>query len=122
MQQVGGSIGTALLSTLAAGATTSYLSSHDPAAVAAAAVHGYQLAYLISCGIFLVGAVLAATLLTGRRAKMWRPYPWTDDHERVQKAVNAAQREILAWIVAGAEGDPPRETYRRPWRWPHAVS
>lgn len=61
MQQVGGSIGTALLSTLAAGATTSYLSSHAPAAAAAAGVHGYQLAYLISCGIFVVGAVLAAT-------------------------------------------------------------
>jgi EmrB/QacA subfamily drug resistance transporter len=47
-QQVGGSIGTALLNTLAATAATDYLSSHTPLTAAvgvAAAVHSYTTAY-----------------------------------------------------------------------------
>jgi EmrB/QacA subfamily drug resistance transporter len=74
MQQVGGATGTALLSTLAAGATTTYLSdhrSHGHAVVSSAAVHGYQIAYLTSAGIFLAGAIIAVTLLRGRPA----PHP-----------------------------------------------
>jgi len=71
MQPTGGSIGIALLSTLAAGASTSYLSSH-PSHVPAGPCGGrgarLPAAYLISCGIFLGGAVLAAALLTGRPA------------------------------------------------------
>jgi predicted MFS family arabinose efflux permease len=44
MQQVGGSIGTALLSTIALTATTSYLAAHPtgPLAPAIAATHGYR--------------------------------------------------------------------------------
>jgi len=56
MQPTGGSIGIALLSTLAAGASTSYLSSH-PSHVPAGPCGGrgarLPAAYLISCGIFL---------------------------------------------------------------------
>jgi EmrB/QacA subfamily drug resistance transporter len=60
-QQVGGSIGTALLSTLAAGAATSYL-AHGPAA---AAVHGYTTAFWWAAAIFAGGAVLCGLLLRG---------------------------------------------------------
>ncbi len=70
MQQVGGSIGTALLSTLAVGATTTYLRSHHAqgrAAVAMASVHGYRVAFLTSAAIFAVGAIMAVALLNGRR-------------------------------------------------------
>jgi len=64
MQQVGGSIGTALLSTLAASATASYARTHHGPAVAVhAAVHGYTTAFTISGAIFLSGAVLTAVLL-----------------------------------------------------------
>jgi uncharacterized BrkB/YihY/UPF0761 family membrane protein len=65
MQQVGGSLGTALLSTLAASATGSYLATRppNPAVLAAGAVHGYTVAFWVSAGIFALGAVLAATLL-----------------------------------------------------------
>jgi len=42
--------------------------SHDRTALALAAVHDYQVAYHISCGIFLFGAVVAAALLNGRPA------------------------------------------------------
>src|SRR5215207_8394653 len=56
-QQVGGSIGTALLSTLAASAAHNYGAAHGPAAdvVAQAAVHGYTTAFAWSAAIFAVG-------------------------------------------------------------------
>jgi EmrB/QacA subfamily drug resistance transporter len=61
MQQVGGSIGTALLNTLAAGAATHYLSGRhpSPAALAQAQLHSYATAYWWSAGLFAVGALLA---------------------------------------------------------------
>lgn len=62
-QQVGGSIGTALLNTLAATAATGYAASHLPptASVAAeAAVHGYTVAYWWGAGLFAFGAVFSA--------------------------------------------------------------
>ncbi|WP_431277717.1 MFS transporter [Leifsonia poae] len=68
-QQVGGSIGTALLNTLAATAAADYLASHVPptAAVAAdAAVHSYAVAYWWGAGFFAFGAVLAALLFRRR--------------------------------------------------------
>ncbi len=67
MQQVGGSIGTALLNTLAATAATNYVHSHgaSPAALAHAQLHSYSVAYWWSAGFFAVGTVLA--LLMYRR-------------------------------------------------------
>ncbi|MDJ0349711.1 MFS transporter [Cryobacterium sp. PH29-G1] len=64
-QQVGGSIGTALLNTLAATAATNYVADHLPAtaAVAAqAAVQSYATAYWWGAGFFFFGAVVAAFL------------------------------------------------------------
>ena len=64
-QQVGGSIGTALLNTLAASASAAYLVGRvaSPANMKAAAVHSYTTAFLWSSAIFLVGAVLAGLVL-----------------------------------------------------------
>jgi hypothetical protein len=64
-QQVGGSIGTALLNTVAAGAATSYLVGRtvNPANVRAAAVHSYTTAFLWSSLIFVAGAVVAGLVL-----------------------------------------------------------
>ena len=60
-QQVGGSIGTALLSTIAATATTSYITSgHAPAL---AAVHGYTTAFGWAAVIFAASAVVTAAVL-----------------------------------------------------------
>ncbi|EHN09393.1 putative transmembrane efflux protein [Patulibacter medicamentivorans] len=66
-QQVGGSVGTALLSTLAASATTSFAEgrARTPQVMAEAAVHGYTTAFWWSAGIFLVGAIVTGTLLRG---------------------------------------------------------
>jgi EmrB/QacA subfamily drug resistance transporter len=60
-QQVGGSIGTALLSTLAVSATTDYIATHGPGP--AAAVEGYVTAFWWAAAIFAVGAVVCGALL-----------------------------------------------------------
>jgi EmrB/QacA subfamily drug resistance transporter len=67
-QQVGGSVGTALLSTIFASAVTSYLATHPrtPGLADAAAVHGYTTAFWWSVGIFVLGFVLALVILPGR--------------------------------------------------------
>jgi EmrB/QacA subfamily drug resistance transporter len=69
MQQVGGSIGTAALSTIALTATTGYLVAHHtgPLAPAIAATHGYTVAFAVSAGIFGLGVILAIVLLPSRR-------------------------------------------------------
>src|SRR5690349_12071607 len=53
MQQVGGSIGTAALSTIALSATASYLIGHhaSPRAPAIAATHGYTVAFWVSTAV-----------------------------------------------------------------------
>jgi EmrB/QacA subfamily drug resistance transporter len=68
-QQVGGSIGTALLSTIALTATSGYLALHHAGqqAVAVAAVHGYTIAFAVSASLFGLGAILALTLLPSRK-------------------------------------------------------
>ncbi|MBB4927358.1 DHA2 family efflux MFS transporter permease subunit [Kitasatospora kifunensis] len=64
MQQIGGSIGTALLNTLAASAATNYLAGKQPspATFAQAALHSYATAYWWSAGFFAAGLVLTALL------------------------------------------------------------
>ena len=64
-QQVGGSIGTALLNTIAASALTSYLLVHGrtPLALASAAVHSYTVAFWASAGILAGAAVVTALVL-----------------------------------------------------------
>jgi EmrB/QacA subfamily drug resistance transporter len=64
-QQIGGSIGTALLNTIAADALTSYLASHGHslAAQAGAAVHSYVIAFWVAAGIFIGAAVVCGLIL-----------------------------------------------------------
>ncbi|WP_082590525.1 MFS transporter [Agromyces sp. Soil535] len=68
-QQVGGSIGTALLNTLAATAAVDYVAAHTPpteAVLADAAIHSYAVAYWWGAAFFALGAVLAAVLFRRR--------------------------------------------------------
>jgi Major Facilitator Superfamily len=76
-QQIGGSVGTALLNTLATTAAASFLISHatGPAAVARATVHGNAVAFWVGAGIFGLGAVVCGLLVRGRSP---RPSPITD--------------------------------------------
>ena len=81
-QQIGGSIGTSLLTTLAASATASYLTVHitpaslvhghpAPQLAALALVHGYSTAFRWSAAIFAGGAVICGALL--RRGPLAQP-------------------------------------------------
>jgi EmrB/QacA subfamily drug resistance transporter len=64
-QQIGGSIGTALLNTIAASATTSYLVAHcrSPRALAQASVHGDVVAFTVVVEIFITAAIVCAVVL-----------------------------------------------------------
>jgi EmrB/QacA subfamily drug resistance transporter len=70
-QQIGGSIGTALLSTVALSALTDYVTAHGPGpeTLRQAAVEGYTTAFWWAAAVFTVGAVVCGTLLrSGVRA------------------------------------------------------
>jgi EmrB/QacA subfamily drug resistance transporter len=68
-QQIGASVGVAVLNTLAATAVADHLASHRPSATehTAALVHGYTVAAGWGAAILTAGAVLAALLVTARR-------------------------------------------------------
>jgi hypothetical protein len=74
-QQVGGSVGVALLSTLFASAAASYASSHAPARglSAAATVHGYTTAFWWAAGIFGLGLLVALLILPSGRQPVPAP-------------------------------------------------
>jgi len=88
-QQLGGSIGTALLNTIAAGATASYITAHIASAGSAAGrhavqaaglVHGYTTVFWWCAAIFIGGAVVCGTLmrrgpLQGTAAPAGQPVP-----------------------------------------------
>jgi sugar phosphate permease len=64
-QQLGGSIGTALLSTLAASAVTDFVTDRGPApdVLRHAAIEGYTTAFAWAAGLYIVGALICAALL-----------------------------------------------------------
>jgi EmrB/QacA subfamily drug resistance transporter len=64
-QQVGGSVGTALLSTIFASAAASFASGHAHAAglASAASIHGYTTAFGWAAGLFAAGVLVAVFIL-----------------------------------------------------------
>ncbi len=68
-QQVGSSLGTALLNTIAASATASYLVAHvaQPGTRQASAVHGYTTGFTVSAVLLGVAAVTTALLVRASR-------------------------------------------------------
>ncbi len=89
-QQVGGSIGTALLNTLAATTATDYLEAHLPASAAVAAdaaVHSYATAYWWGAGFFAIGGVLAALLFRrlGHGASLANPHGTASGSDNAQE-------------------------------------
>jgi hypothetical protein len=72
-QQIGGSIGTALLNTIFAGAVAQYLASHlspatlphghpAPSLIGMSLIHGYTTGFWVAAAIFGVGALICGTL------------------------------------------------------------
>ena len=68
-QQVGGSLGTAFLSTIFSSAVAGYATGRvpGPGTVAEATMHGYTTAFYVSAAIFAVGAVVCGALLRNDR-------------------------------------------------------
>ena len=64
VQQIGGSIGTALLSSFATTAATHYATSHQPSALLAAQAQlaSYHTVFWCSCGFFVLAAIVATLL------------------------------------------------------------
>ena len=82
-QQVGASLGIALLNTVAAGATTTYLAAHRvlPPPLKAALTHGYTQAFMFSAGFLFLAAVVAGVLINIGKAAVREndPVPPTAD-------------------------------------------
>jgi EmrB/QacA subfamily drug resistance transporter len=68
-QQIGGSIGIALLNSIAASAIAQYLShnSHTHAVTTAAAIHSYSVAFWCTSAIFAAGAIICGFFLRSGR-------------------------------------------------------
>ncbi len=75
-QQIGGSLGTALLSTVAFTSVATYARDHAAGAtdpnllMAQAAVHGYSTAYVWAAGLFGLAIVLALWLVTAKKDQL----------------------------------------------------
>jgi EmrB/QacA subfamily drug resistance transporter len=90
-QQVGGSVGTALLSTIFASAAASYASAHIHVAnlAAAASIHGYTTAFVWAAAIFAIGLLVALVILPrdgAARARAAEANPRADLAPSVQGA------------------------------------
>jgi EmrB/QacA subfamily drug resistance transporter len=113
-QQVGGSLGTALLNTIGATATTSYIAAHaqgPPSAALAAAglVHGFTVALWWAVGVIGLAAVVVAVLVDSRGA---RPAPRVTEPALPEPAVTAHDRagpRVRAFASVGARAEPPAD-------------
>jgi hypothetical protein len=66
-QQVGASLGVALLNTVFTNATTSYIQSHGPNSAPLGVVHGYNVAFTVSAVLFAASTVAVLALIRGGR-------------------------------------------------------
>jgi hypothetical protein len=67
-QQIGGSLGTALLNTVAATATASYIRANGPSSVPAGLVHGYAVALAVGTAFLVAASLVAAVPVKDRSA------------------------------------------------------
>jgi EmrB/QacA subfamily drug resistance transporter len=69
-QQVGGSLGTALLNTIAATATANYIAVHGVALSQAGLVHGFTVAFAVGAALLALGAIVSAVFVTARASDL----------------------------------------------------
>jgi MFS family permease len=81
MQQVGGSIGTALLSSIFASAASAYAQGRPrtPQILGEAAVHGYTVAFWVAAGVFAFGAIVVGLMMQSIKV--------TEQHAAAEPAV-----------------------------------
>jgi MFS family permease len=68
-QQVGASLGVALLNTVFTNAVTSYVQTNGPASTPLGVVHGYNVAFTVSAVLIAASAVLSFALIRSRRGE-----------------------------------------------------
>jgi EmrB/QacA subfamily drug resistance transporter len=84
-QQIGGSVGLALLNTIAITSVSNYLSSHrinpgtDPAGAMVGTVHSYTIAFWVSAALMAAATIVAAVFIRARADQM--------QHEGVPAAI-----------------------------------
>ena len=75
-RQIGGAIGIAALSAVAASSTSSYVHTHSVAATSGVALdHGFQTALYALTGLLLIGALIAVTFVRSAPAPSTQPVP-----------------------------------------------
>ncbi|GGU86665.1 MFS transporter [Streptomyces albospinus] len=100
-QQVGGAIGTALLNTIAASATTAYATAHAAGARSAdllklqSMVHGYTTAIWWAVGILALAAVIAFTFINTGRPGAGSPAAASDEDAAAGAAEADAQIPVM---------------------------
>jgi EmrB/QacA subfamily drug resistance transporter len=72
-QQIGGSLGTALLNTVAATATAGYITAHGVRSVSAGLVHGYAIAFAVGAVFLVIAALAAAVFVTDKSVNQFVP-------------------------------------------------
>jgi MFS family permease len=84
-QQIGGAVGVAAATTIAATATSHYLAAH-PGAADAGLTHGFGVAFYTLAGVAALAAVLSVLIIEPRREADAQP----DELERGEPALEAA--------------------------------
>ncbi|MGH8981008.1 MAG: MFS transporter [Acidimicrobiales bacterium] len=102
-QQVGNSLGTALLNTVAASAAASFVLAHPHVSDVSrsALVHGYTTGFSVSAGLVLAAAVTVGLLVKARRSDV---APGTD--EELSRLLEAATAEVTDEPDLVLNGEP----------------
>ncbi len=95
-QQVGGALGTALLSTIAASGTSSYAAAHLALAKSTgktalshqSSIHGYTTAFWVSAGLFVFGTAITGLLFERRNVV-------TEKNAQAETEADEAQRVLV---------------------------
>jgi hypothetical protein len=66
-QQIGGSLGIAVMNTIAASATTAYILENGQEAAQAGVVHGFTVAFAVSAGVLAVAAFVGLFFINADR-------------------------------------------------------
>ena len=87
-RQIGGAIGLAAISAVAAASAGSYADSHPDvqASSALALTHGFQISFYVLTGVLLFGALIAATLLKPRPPSLEAERAYEQQPEPVREA------------------------------------
>ena len=109
-QQVGGSLGTALLNTIGATATTTYVAAHaqgppSPALAAQGLVHGFTVALWWAVGVVGLAALAVAVLINSRGER--RAARVVAEPALAEAVVLAEAPQVREFASVGAPAEPP---------------